>query len=130
MTNDKNIELVIKMSKNVDTIFYFVSYENLMLKADAMRELAESFANKLEYTLYASRCGPEVQNSLTLLEELKEISIEKFEIIYFEKDNDEICLLSHDQKVKFFSLLPTGINSGVIIKNILSEDATTETEFI
>ena len=107
-------------AKDVDRIFYFVSPEGLMLKKEKMEEIAAIFAKALELKLYGMRCGPDVQNPKTLLEELEGIDLERFEVLYFSKEDEESSVLSHDQKVQFVAELGVNsINTGLIAKRLI-----------
>jgi hypothetical protein len=108
-----------KISSDLDSIFYFVSPENLMLKRGKMHELAQKFADALGISLYGCRCGPDVQDPKTLLEELNGISIEKFEIICFSREDGDTSLISHDQKVQFMHDLAMSTNTGLIAQKII-----------
>jgi len=118
------------ITANIDTIFYFVSPENLQLKSEKENEIAAICANELGVSAYCIRSGPNVQDSGMLLSELVDVGIENFEIIYFEKEISKLnagksstIFLSHDKKVDFMKMLNCESinNSGLICQKILFE---------
>ena len=116
------------IAQNLDKVFYFVSPENLQLKSKKQDELAAMFADRIGASLYGIRSGPKVQDSKVLLTELVSIGIEKFEIVYFEKEISEyntnkstVIFLGHDDKADFFRLLDceSSSNSGLVCQKVL-----------
>ena len=118
------------VAHNLDKIFYFVSPENLQLKSDKENEIVAIIADVLGVSVYAMRSGPGVQDSGMLLNELVDVGIEKFEIIYFEKEISKfntgernVVFLGYDDKVDFMKMLncePIN-NSGLICQKLLFE---------
>jgi hypothetical protein len=111
-----------KLSNEMDSIFYFVSYEGLQLKKDMQNKVAQKVGDYLGYKLYGMRSGPDVQEPKLLYEELSEINEESFEIISFSKEFDEFSVLGHEQKLIFKEECKTAqSNTGFIAKNLLKE---------
>ena len=115
-----NNESIKTISEGVDAILYFVSCEDVQLKSSKEKEVAAKVAKVMDLKLYGMRSGPDVQNPKTLFEELNNLDIEKFEIIFFSVEFDEVSVLSHSQKELFVFLLEGAtINSGLVAKEAI-----------
>ena len=114
-----------EISENTDRIFYFVNSENLQLKKEAQDRVAAIFADELGLRLYGMRSGPEIQDPKTLLDELKELRIEKFDIICIKRPTRESILLSHKNKEQFVKYLEKeDVNTGIIAESLITEEET------
>lgn len=115
----KNVEEV-PQDFDIDIIYYFVNSENLGIKSEKLKEIANYFSNVLGFRSHEIRIGPEVQDPKSLYEELKDTYIDMFDIISVE-NKKEISLLSHAQKELFFnSLLTTKTqNTGILAKEVM-----------
>jgi len=121
-------ESMIEIINNADRTFYFLNSENLQLKKEAQERIAREFAAALGLRLYGIRSGEEVQNPKSLLDEIKELSIEKFEIICIIRPTRASILLSHKNKVQFIKNLETeDVNTGIIAESLIKEDEVSET---
>lgn len=100
---------------------------------DAMEsQIANNFAQALDIQRYGRRSGSLVQNLKALLEELQCVDdYMKYEIICLDVANDEVSMLSYDQKIQFVSSLNKEkyyeFNSGQIVYEIIKG---TEASFI
>ena len=127
MENKNLISDIKTMSEQVNRIFYFVNPEGLQFKSKRQEEIASKMAEHLGITLYGERSGPEINNPATFLDELTVVGIEKFDIIYFSEETEEISLLSHKMKEQMLINLRTpkeGENSGMIAKKIADTEET------
>jgi hypothetical protein len=118
-----NENAVTEMSKKVDTIFYFVSPENLELKSEAMQRIASKFAVDLDVQMYGTRCGQSVQDPKQLLNEIKMVGVDKVEIVCIDGSSKSSTVLSYKNKNEFIRMLENGIdNSGIIAKKIVDRE--------
>jgi len=126
MNKSSNKEIK-RISKNLDRIFYFVTPDNSSLKEDAMERIAYEFSKDLGLRTYGIRSGKDVQDPRTLLAEINEVGIEKFDIICMIKSMERSIILSHNNKEKFMKDLVTkDISTGLIAKSLIDESEITE----
>jgi len=124
---ENTIKSIKAMSEQLDRIFYFINPEGLQFKSRRSDEICSIMAKKIGIALYAERSGTEIDNPVTLSEELNAVGIEKFEIIYFSEETEEISMLSHKMKEQLLIDLASpkeGENSGMIAKKIADTEET------
>lgn len=108
----------------IESVFYFVCTQNKMLNDAMESQIANNFAQALDIQRYGRRSGSLVQNPKALLEELQCVDdYMKYEIICLDVANDEVSMLSYDQKIQFVSILNKEkyyeFNSGQIVYEII-----------
>jgi hypothetical protein len=70
-----------------------------------------------------------VENPQALLSEIEGLNSEKFDIIYVSKVDDEVSVLSHDQKLEFLQHLKCKglpMNSGLVAKTVVDRSESSE----
>jgi len=65
---------------NAQSTFYFVSTENLMLKKELMSETSYKFSKKVNVDSYVITAGELIQDAKVLFSEIKDKTLEEFEI--------------------------------------------------
>lgn len=88
----------------MDCTFYFIlkgEDKTLMFNEEAQRRLCEKFASITDVELYGMRSGPNVRSAKALQEEFKGTIPEQIKIIFVDREQDEVSLLSNEQRDLF-----------------------------
>jgi len=113
---------------NAQSTFYFVSAENKMLKKEIMEDASSRFSNKVNVNSYVITAGELIHDSEILLSELKDKTLEEFEIacIIDKEESVAVAFLGYDDKKNFLEILPTEKSSGIAAEKILLKAQLTQ----
>lgn len=115
----------------MDCTFYFIlkgEDKTLVFNEDAQRRICEKFESITGVGFYGMRSGPGVRNAKALQEEFKGTILEQINVIFVDREQDEVSLLSSAQQDLFFERvmgatedLDTALLAEEVIKEIACE---------
>ena len=113
----------------MDCTFYFILKEEdktLVLKEETQKRICKKLEDVADVRFYGMRSGPDVRSSKALQEEFKGTIPEQVNIIFIDREKEQIALLSSEQRDLFFEKV---MASTVDVDTVVSaEEVINETE--
>lgn len=113
----------------MDCTFYFILKEEdktLVLKEETQKRICKKLEDVADVRFYGMRSGPGVRSAKVLQEEFKGTIPEQINIVFIDREKDQISLLSTQQRDMFFErVMETTVD---IDTAVLAEEVINETE--
>ena len=119
----------------MDCIFYFIHKgddKTLVFKEDAQKRICEMFKDVADARFYGMRSGPNVRSAKALQEEFKGTIPEQINVIFMDREQDEVSLLSSAQRELFFERVmgaTEDLDTALLVEEVFKEIAC-ETEML
>lgn len=113
----------------MDCTFYFILKEEdktLVLKEETQKRICKKLEDVADVRFYGMRSGTDVRSAKVLQEEFKGTIPEQINIVFIDREKDQISLLSTQQRDMFFErVMETTVD---IDTAVLAEEVINETE--
>ena len=111
----------------MDCTFYFILKEEdktLVLKEETQKRICKKLEDVADVRFYGMRSGPDVRSSKALQEEFKGTIPEQVNIIFIDREKEQIALLSSEQRDLFFEKVMAStvdVDTVVLVEEVISE---------